>query len=84
MCAVIKHRVIYFFEPIKFGVDCPMGSEKVVHGLRACVDKHWNDIDFSVLTVDFKNSAEIIYRGIGNESREPLRFAIFRVPSDLL
>ena len=46
LCAVIKHRVIDFYEPIQFGVACLMGSEKVIHGIRACVDKHWNDIDF--------------------------------------
>ena len=37
LCTVIKHRVIDFFEPIQFGVACPMGSEKVVHGIRACM-----------------------------------------------
>eukprot|EP00731_Ephydatia_muelleri_P002838 Em0001g2838a len=28
LCAVLKQRVIDFFEPIQFGVACPMGSEK--------------------------------------------------------
>ena len=23
-----------------------MGSEKIIHGIRACVDKHWSEIDF--------------------------------------
>ena len=32
LCAVIKHRVIDSFEPIQFGVACPIGSEKVIHG----------------------------------------------------
>ena len=52
LCAVIKHRVIDFFEPIQFGVACHQGSEKVIHGIRACVDKHWNDSDYSVLKVE--------------------------------
>ena len=46
LCAVIKQRVIDFFEPIQFGVACPMGSEKVVHGIRSCVKKFWNDMGF--------------------------------------
>ncbi|KAL5486989.1 hypothetical protein EMCRGX_G019539 [Ephydatia muelleri] len=29
LCAVLKQRVIDFFEPIQFGVACPMGSEKL-------------------------------------------------------
>ena len=62
LCAVIKHRVVDFFEPIQFGVACPMGSEKVIHGIRACVDKHWNDLDFSVLKVDFKNAFNLVSR----------------------
>ena len=33
LCAVIKYRVINFFEPIQFCVACPMGSEKVIHEL---------------------------------------------------
>ena len=56
LCAVIKQRVIDFFEPIQFGVACPMGSEKVIRGIRACVEKFWNDRDFSVMKVDFKNA----------------------------
>ena len=32
-----------------------MGSEKVIHGIRACVEKFWNDRDFSVMKVVFKN-----------------------------
>ena len=63
LCAVIKHRVIDFYEPILFGVACLMGSEKVIHRIRACVDKHWNDIDFFVLKVDFKNAFNLVSRG---------------------
>ena len=33
-----------------------MGSEKLfMHGIRACMEKVWNDMDFSVMKVDFKN-----------------------------
>ena len=47
---------------VQFGVACPMGSEKVIHGIRACVDKHWNDLEFSVLKVDFKNAFNLVSR----------------------
>ena len=53
-------RLLNFFELIQFGVACPMGSEKAIHGIRACVDKHWNDMDFSVLKVDFKNAFNLV------------------------
>ena len=62
LCAVIKQRVIDFFEPIQFGVACPMGSEKVVHGIRSCVERFWNDMDFSVMKVDFKNAFNLVSR----------------------
>ena len=59
LCAVIKRRVIDFFEPIQFGVACPMGSEKVVHG----VEKFWNEcMDFFVMKVDFKNAFNLVSR----------------------
>ena len=32
-----------------------MGSEKVVRGIRSRVEKFWNDRDFSVMKVNFKN-----------------------------
>ena len=39
-----------------------MSSEKVVHGIRACVEKFWNDRDFSVMKVDFKNAFNLVSR----------------------
>ena len=33
-----------------------MGAEKIVHGLRACVEKHWLEENFVVLKVDMKNA----------------------------
>ena len=62
LCAVLKQRVIDFFEPIQFGVACPMGSEKVIHGIRASVEKFWNERDFSVMKVDFKNAFNLVSR----------------------
>ena len=62
LCTVLKLRVIDFFEPIQFGLACPMGSEMVIHGIRACVEKFWNDRDFSVMKVDFKNAFNLVSR----------------------
>ena len=38
------------------------GSEKVVHGLRACMDKHWEDDDFAVVKVDMCNAFNLVSR----------------------
>ncbi|KAL5467311.1 hypothetical protein EMCRGX_G031522 [Ephydatia muelleri] len=43
-----------FFEPYQFGVACPRGAERIIHGLRACVEEHWLEEDFGVLKVDMK------------------------------
>ena len=40
----------------------PLGSEKVVHGIRNCVDQHWGDEDFAVLKVDLKNAFNLVSR----------------------
>ena len=50
LCVALKEKAASFFEPSQFGVACPNGAEKVIHGLRACIDKHWFDDDFGVLT----------------------------------
>ena len=57
-----------FFEPILYGVACPMGSEKVIHRIKAYEDKHLNDIDFSVLMqggfqecIQFSLHAEMLF-----------------------
>ena len=34
---------------------CPSGAEKVIHGLRSCIEKHWTDEDFTVLKIDTFN-----------------------------
>ena len=55
--------LLIFFESIQFGLACLMGSEKFIHRIRAYVDKHWNDINFSVFKVDFKNAFNLVSRG---------------------
>ena len=34
LCTLTKHEVIEFFQPHQFGVACPSGTEKVIHGTR--------------------------------------------------
>eukprot|EP00731_Ephydatia_muelleri_P004786 Em0002g962a len=51
-----------FFQPHQFGVSCSMGAEKIAHGLRACVDRHWKDEGFSVLKLDMRNAFNVVSR----------------------
>ena len=37
-------------------VACPAGAEKLIHGVRGCVDEHWHDADLAVLTIDLHNA----------------------------
>ena len=53
LCALVKLKASDFFEPLQFGVACLRGSEKIIHGIRSCVQKHWGDVDFAVLKIDF-------------------------------
>ena len=39
-----------------------MGAEKIAHGLRACVDRHWKDEGFSVLKLDMRNAFNVVSR----------------------
>ena len=34
---------------LQLWVACPAGAEKIMHGLRDCVDEHRHDADFAVL-----------------------------------
>ncbi|KAL5491295.1 hypothetical protein EMCRGX_G016557 [Ephydatia muelleri] len=49
LCALVRSKASEFFQPHQFGVACPMGAEKIVHGLRACVEKHWLEESLVVL-----------------------------------
>ena len=62
LCVALKEKAASFFEPSQFGVTCPNGAEKVIHGLRACMDKHWFDDDFGVLKIDMKNAFNLVSR----------------------
>ena len=60
LCALVRSKASEFFQPHQFGVACPMGAEKIVHGLRACVEKHWLEENLVVLKVDMKNAFNLV------------------------
>ena len=62
LCALVRSKASEFFQPHQFGVACPMGAEKIVHGLRACVEKHWLEENLVVLKVDMKNAFNLVSR----------------------
>eukprot|EP00731_Ephydatia_muelleri_P039251 Em1273g1a len=62
LCAAVKIKAHHFFHPFQFGVACPFGAEKMVHGLRDCIEQHWLEDDFVVLKVDLKNAFNIVSR----------------------
>ena len=62
LCAAVKTKAAEFFKPFQFGVACSFGAEKIAHGLRACIEKHWLDDDFVVLKVDMKNAFNMVSR----------------------
>ena len=51
LCALVKVKAQQFFKPFQYGVACLFGAEKIVHGLRDCVEQHWLEDD-AVLKVD--------------------------------
>eukprot|EP00731_Ephydatia_muelleri_P002269 Em0001g2269a len=51
-----------FLTPLQLGVACPAGAEKIIHGLRGCVDEHWHNADFAVLKIDLHNAFNRVSR----------------------
>lgn len=45
-----------FFAPYQFGIAYPSGAEKMIHGLRSCVEERWTDEDFTVLKIYMRNA----------------------------
>ena len=43
LCVIPKGKAHDFLAPLQLGVACPAGAEKIIHGLRGCVDEHWHD-----------------------------------------
>ena len=62
LCILTKAKAAEYFEGYQTGVACPGGSEISVHGLRDCIEKHWNDEDFVTLKIDFQNAFNIVSR----------------------
>ena len=62
MCVILKEKAADFFQPLQLGVACRAGSEKIVHGLRRCVQEHWGDEDFVVFKIDMQNAFNSISR----------------------
>ena len=60
MCALMRAKASEIFQPYQFGVACPMGAEKIAHGLRACMEEHWVEDNFAVLKVDMKNAFNMV------------------------
>ena len=60
LCILTKAKAAEYFEGYQTGVACPGGSEIIVHGLRNCIEKHWNDEDFVTLKIDFQNAFNIV------------------------
>ncbi|KAL5481702.1 hypothetical protein EMCRGX_G021929 [Ephydatia muelleri] len=50
------------FQPLQVGVACRSGSEHIIHGLRKCIDDHWDDDDFVVFKVDMLNAFNMVSR----------------------
>ena len=60
LCALVRAKASEFFQPYQFGVACPMGAEKVAHGLRASMEEHWSEENFTVLKVDMRNAFNMV------------------------
>ena len=51
-----------FFSPHQLGAACQCGVEKVVHGLRCCVEKQGNEDDFVVMKTELMNAFNLVSR----------------------
>ena len=61
LCVLVKEKASDFFQLY----NCEwraLGTEKIVHGLRCCVEDHWLDNDFAVIKIDMKNAINLISR----------------------
>ena len=57
-----KAKAHDFLAPFQLGVACQGGAEKIIHGLRSCVDEHWQEVDFAVLKIDLLNAFNRVSR----------------------
>ena len=62
LCLTIREKARDLFQPLQVGVACRSGSEHITHGLRKCIDDHWDDDDFVVFKVDMRNAFNMVSR----------------------
>ena len=62
LCQITKGKASDYFSPHQFGVACPSGAEKIVHGLRSCIEEHQNEQDFVVMKIDLRNAFNLVSR----------------------
>ena len=57
-----KGKASEYFSPHQLGVACQYGVEKVVHGLRCCVEEQGNEDDLVVTKIDLRNAFNLVSR----------------------
>ena len=62
LCIITKPKASDFFTPFQYGVTCPAGAEKVIHGVRSSIQEHWKDDNFTVCKVDMSNAFNLVSR----------------------
>eukprot|EP00731_Ephydatia_muelleri_P000193 Em0001g193a len=62
LCIITKPKASDFFTPFQYGVACPAGAEKVIHGVRSSIQEHWKDDKFTVCKVDMSNAFNLVSR----------------------
>ena len=60
LCQITKRKASDYFSPHLFGVACPSSAEKIVHGLRSCIEEHQNEHDFVVMKIDLRNAFNLV------------------------
>ena len=61
LCTITKSKASDF-SPHQLGVACPSGAEKIIHGLRRCIEEHWIEEDFVALKIDLRNAFNMVSR----------------------
>ena len=62
LCSMTKAKAHDFLAPFQLGVACQGGAEKIIRGLRSCMDEHWQEVDFAVLKIDLLNAFNRVSR----------------------
>ncbi|KAL5506409.1 hypothetical protein EMCRGX_G008040 [Ephydatia muelleri] len=62
LCRITKRRHLIYFSPHQLSVACSYEVEKIVHGLRICIEDHVNEYDFVVMKIDLRNAFNLVSR----------------------